>query len=493
MPETIKPDSEAANAAPSLIPPFMAFISYPHEDAFAASTLRDALISLDKDRIEVFFDESSITTGKNISQAIIAALGKSDWFIALGTDVVRQNFAWCGLELGMFMQDKLQKNTFDKCPIACLYTGTIPDLFHDRLQVKMVSLSPVHTSDLGSDIVPVEKSPIFKMLSDFAKGYRAYYNEASSDIVKDAHKEWAFKKAEIITDAYVVSLRSRIRNVWYPQKRIEISTSSVKFWEMPARAVPDDSDVTIDMPVYSLFRIGTPAGTTVGSMKWRAFNDLVSHEMGGPHLEFIINSVVCSVLPSRDEAINDHTFLAPNGTRYRVILTRHVLYRDGRRGFSINFIETLAVAQSGDSRTTMLVAAIMLASRFRFLFLENASEYSVDQVSRVDGEQMSIRLKKLLREWKKINMEAADHGLSDITAIKRLLPDHDDEVEELFSKWWAWVSDFEKSAARFIETPSPEARDAFVVTYSKVQAATDKVNRRFISLCLAAYERELGS
>jgi hypothetical protein len=472
---------------------FTAFVSYPHEDAFAAAALKDVLISLDDKRIDIFVDESSISTGKNIGNFISAALEKSDWFIALGTDVLRQNFAWCGLELGMFMADKMQKGTLEKCPIACLYNGDVPELFHDRLQVKMVSLREEHTTDLGPDIVPVAKSPVCKMLRDFAASYRTYYHIADAPVILAAHESWALQKASEVTDAYVVSLRSRIRNIWYPQKRIEINTSASKFWEMAGRSIPDDSEVAIDATVYGLFKIGMPSGITVRNLKWRAFSDEVSREMGGPHLEMIINAVVCSVLPNRDEAINDYTFVAPNGTRYRVILTRHVEYRDGRRSFSINLIETLGVQQSGDTGTTLLVSAIMLASRFRFLFLERSSEYSVDQVAKLESEQLVTRLKKLLREWKKINIEAADHGLADRSAIKRLLPGHEDEIDDLFTHWWSWVDEFEAAAALHIEAPTVQSRDAFVRTYSKVQLATDKVNRRFIGLCLSAYEREIDN
>jgi hypothetical protein len=98
--------------------------------------------------------------------------------------------------------------------------------------------------------------------------------------------------------------------------------------------------------------------------------------------------------------------------------------------------------------------------------------------------------KQLLREWKKIDMEAADAGLTDKGEIKRLLR-NEDEVDELYRSWWSWIVDFENAASKFIKASTVDNKEQLMKVYQKAHQCTDQVNRRFIALCLEAYEREL--
>ena len=138
----------------------------------------------------------------------------------------------------------------------------------------------------------------------------------------------------------------------------------------------------------------------------------------------------------------------------------------------------------------MLVAGILLASRFRFLFLEEASNFSLAQISKYESSRLVPKVRELLREWRKIDIEAADAGLSDKGELTRLIG-HPEEVDQLYADWWAWIEEFEVSANKFVGSPGEDSQASFICVYKKVKSSTDRVNRRFIALCLEAYERRL--
>ena len=59
---------------------------------------------------------------------------------------------------------------------------------------------------------------------------------------------------------------------------------------------------------------------------------------------------------------------------YRAVLTRHKLYKNGKRRFYVLLVETFDRRFVGDPDTSLLLTALMLASRFRFTFFERWNE-----------------------------------------------------------------------------------------------------------------------
>jgi hypothetical protein len=59
---------------------------------------------------------------------------------------------------------------------------------------------------------------------------------------------------------------------------------------------------------------------------------------------------------------------------YRAVLTRHKLYKNGKRRFYVLLVETFDRRFIGDPDTSLLLTALMLASRWRFTFFERWNE-----------------------------------------------------------------------------------------------------------------------
>ena len=65
---------------------------------------------------------------------------------------------------------------------------------------------------------------------------------------------------------------------------------------------------------------------------------------------------------------------ASNDKVYRALLARHILFENGNAKFEVLFFETLPRAFIGQQETSILLAGIVLASRFRFAYLEESEK-----------------------------------------------------------------------------------------------------------------------
>jgi hypothetical protein len=76
----------------------------------------------------------------------------------------------------------------------------------------------------------------------------------------------------------------------------------------------------------------------------------------------------------KTQEADDVTFRGKDGHIYRAILTRHKLYKNGKRRFYVLLVETFDRRFVGEAQTSMLLTALTLASRWRFTFFERWRE-----------------------------------------------------------------------------------------------------------------------
>lgn len=462
------------------------FISHPHEDLDVAAALREAILELDRSLIDVFLDQSHIAEGKQITATITDALTGASFFIGVGTDASRGPYAWCGLELGYFLA--IERNSSPS--VACLFHADIPDVFHPYKNIQLVSLLPEHTSEFTSDVTSIDQAPLTSFFKNLSKKFNQIF-PAQDPAEFFAHaQEWQRKSSLAVTCAYFKCLQTRVAEIWYPQKRLEIQVPSR--YEAVAQ-IPDDATVVIGSPTYSVLNLGFPAGSGDQVKKsWPDFCRLVIRQSGGEHLPRILSEIVQSVLPFASEPQNDLVFLAPNQKRYRIVLVKHQLYGNGRRDFIFNLIETLKSVNGGDQKSTMLTAAIMLASRYRSIFLEKEARYGRNSFTDLGNDDLILHCKQMLKDLQRINLDAAEDGFNDMGALSALLG-KGEAVKSLFDRWWPPLNTLEDAAAAFSLEPSIQTRSALLEAHIRFLDVSDSVNQKFMSMCLAAYQKVIDS
>lgn len=484
------PEAELSKAAPS--PQMSAnqsptiFISYPHEDYVIASKIEAAIKKLEGNRFDVFLDQSFILGGKEITSTIEESLDRTLYFVGVGTPAFRSNFAWCGQELGYFRAVRRRASPKPVEDITCLFHEDVPELFRQYKCFKIVALEDEQRSELG-DKSSVVDAPVYEFLTDIANRHNKLFPAQNAADFFAAASAWATEWSKEITNAYFAALQGRVKEKWYPQARLELEIEDGNFWDASQPEIPASATVKVEAMTYSILGLGVPSGLPRVIKSWSEFVEIILLQTGSDTLTKMIRDLILSVLPSKADAHNDFVYQAPNGRYYRIILVMHQVYGNRKREFVINLIETLDPNYGGDERTTILIGGIVLATQYRSIFLEKDARYAADALRRLRGDQLVLAVRRLLRDNQKISAEASRKGLSDRTALIKLLGDTE-EVGDLFQRWRRPFERMEQEARRFVDKPEAATREAFLTALDAFLANASEINERFISLCLRSYQ-----
>ncbi len=156
-------------------------------------------------------------------------------------------------------------------------------------------------------------------------------------------------------------------------------------------------------------------------MTWETFLQLTS----GRHKESwreAITSVISSSLPDQINVDNSQIILSSDESKtYRVVLTTSTKYWDDSREFNLYFVETLSRDEYGDKSTTLLLKGLELVCRYHFMFLENDSEFSSNNILAVREERLPEIAANLLRELNLMRRETMNVGLDQPTIWRKFV------------------------------------------------------------------------
>lgn len=487
----VRPGVSDFTAARSIGEKLAIFISYPTENHRIAQQIEDALRKFDRDKFDIFLDSSRIDEGGDLTATIENALERTDCFVGIGPGASRSNFSWCGMELGYFLATTKGKAR----RILAIYNNEVPDQFQRYKNVRVVSLEEKHRSELGPDLGKLEDSDLFSFFRDLSEEVGRRFPPASPGRYFEDARKWAEQSAREVTDSYFNTLQDRVKSTWFPQKRIEVRTDASVFWEKGSPKLPDQAVVVLEATTCGVLKYGVPREQASVTKTWKEFEEIVLQQTGGLNFTAMMTDVIVSALPNNAEALNDHFFLAPDEKSYRILLVMHRLYGNGKREFVVNLVETLRpISGEGNKETSVMTAAIMLASKYRFLFLEQESRYGTEKIGQAIKGNSTVAVRQLLKDMDRVHAEATKEGLADETALIKLFgPTEEYEVRDLFEKFWPPLIDMKTAASRFLEEPNNQTREAFVEKHRGFVALTQGINQRFIALCLSKYHSLIGN
>jgi hypothetical protein len=459
------------------------FISYPSDDFRIASAINEAVVRLPEGRLDTFLDKENIGGGEPIPQKIKDALKETIYFVGVATNVSRRSFEWCGLELGFY------QGSFDDAARreSCLYHLSFPQIFSTTKNFKVQSLGSEHKEQFLDELVVTSTSEVYAFLEGLAVLNEKLHRPQDSARYWEAIPGWAELYARKITDAFFISLQTRVEDAWYPQGRINIAVENGDFFKSESE-FPNDSQVTLSPTVYNILDIGIP--DSIRPMTWAAFKALVTDSAGHDILKRIISDVAMSALPSKANAKSDYVYQGPDQLFYRVLLVKHSVYGSKRREFTFNLIRTLEKVRSGNQTTTAVVAGIVLGSKYRSLFLEADAKYAPTAFADADHERTAATVEELLQDIDRIQADAAADGLANFSSLQSLLGDNP-KIKELFDDWWTVFPQLEATAKEYVKKRNAETFTEFHSSYEKFIAASRKNNREFLILCLDCYRKTL--
>jgi hypothetical protein len=480
------------------------FISYAHQDAIIAHAIRDQLTLLAErgqgaPLLKCFLDTESIPPGMKYEPVIRAALEEADWLVVVFTG---DQSVYCGYEIGMYSIIKPQgdKPAHEK-PVACL---------HDVELSKVPAVVEGYNTTLISRIAPYLPDPPNELTLDA----RRWWNSPVGNLLKTicASKGLYISEHRKNDPAqYQVDISQAASKISYA---FEIARQEDEESETPVQAA-------LELTMFPPFQIDDkripPQSALVGST--RAFEILglsVPHSLAAneaPHLTWgelrqALSRPECANIPWMDRLDtnirlatalkmpqpDDVTFRGRDRRIYRAVLTRHKLYKNGKRRFYILLVETFDRRFVGDPDSSLLLIALMLASRWRFTFFERWHDTLKQFDSRRSDPKFLDACKQLEYNMEWMENEGVELGADDPDAMVQAFGhEYKARVQRFYNDFYSAKNKMKSRLPQTFEGLKPETRSEVQAAIVEFLTTVKDQNAEFLKLCVGTYAHKIGT
>jgi hypothetical protein len=366
--------SSQAKPQPQAEPPVLRlFISYASEDVGIALAIAKGLReALGDGFAEVSMDKWFLQAGDVFKKELEAKLEKTNELVIVYTGVDKQSHSYTGWEVGYF--ERGMKNHPDR-RIVPLFLEQLPATAADTQGISLnVPRDRLHlgVEEFGAQNAVDKNDPACNWIRRLQESVQDIREQARYPRTPLRDEQDPVLCVQKIRLAIFGHLRTTVDTILKPQKQITMRTTgsalrkSENDLPLDALLVPQGAD----NPMTSIFGI---SGET---MSWSEFlqaaPDTYRHSW-----KQAISSVITSSLAESFNVDNSQIIISSNGLQtYRVVLTTATSYYNDVREFNLYFVQTLRQNEYGDEHTTLLLKGLELICRYRFMFLEPASEFS---------------------------------------------------------------------------------------------------------------------
>ncbi|WP_413990886.1 toll/interleukin-1 receptor domain-containing protein [Labrys okinawensis] len=475
-----------------------AFISYHHNDVHTARVLLDELQGLaqrgkGRDHLNIFLDIESVPPGALWKPTIDDGLRSHDWLLVIYSG---EQSDYVGYEVGTFEQFHDKKTEKGKAFITCIYDvdpKLIPATLTEKQNVAVPLLPetlPDHHSLSEADANELFTGALGTLLQNICK-YKALYvpdNEPNPADYRTAINQAAIN----IAQAFMVSRGSELKSQTSLQPGIEISFKNAS---QPITAIPEDAEVMGTSVSFSLFDLTLPwSENQAPKTTWSEFGKLIGNGTTTQWMRKIESDVVRAI-QYRGISSGDVSFLGADKKTYRPILVRHQLFYNGSRKFFVIFVETPNRRFAGNERSSLLLTGLILASRWRFIYLENW-KFTLESVfgESCPPEVFEDSCKQLLYNIDWIENESVELGASDQDALVAAFGiENKARTERFFTDWQAAKADLLKGLAAIGPRNSDEKRKQARQVIMTFLERSRSQNADFLHLCITQYSKQLLS
>ena len=475
------------------------FISYAHADRVVAAALREALTDIDRNRVECFLDYESIQSGEGWRERLEEALGAADWLVCVYTG---EQSEFCGYEVGVFTRGKALTASGADSRLVCLHDVDDPPGLFATSQNSLVKHLPPGVPPAPAHAAPAawsaeevrfyRESHVFRFLSDFCR-YKDLYP------VRDAAQaerqtQALLAAAKRVTLAFEAARASDVKSDTPTQLKLEVSFDAAS--PNLVDAVPDDAQVTGTFASFALFGLMPPmANKQLPSTTWAELRAACAQRSAANALW--MHSVEREMVDTmRGRALGTPEAIlsaASDGKLYRPILVRHLVRYDGTNQFDLVFVQALPRQFLGLRKTSLLLAGLVQASRFRFNFLEEPERVAAAFDDARSDREFAVACKQLRYDLDRIESEAAELGVLDREAFVAAFGAQRRAQAEGFIEGWNAAK-----AALLPQLPdpgtalTPQARGRARAAIAAFLAAMERENRSFVLAALDAYREEVA-
>jgi hypothetical protein len=466
------------------------FLSYHRADEQIAKALYSEIKDISP-RIECFLDTERIEGGEEWKEKLDEALQAADWLICIYTG---EQSDYCGYEVGVFSHTRSNARNDEDGRLVCIHdVPKIPDLFHDH-QNQRVEYPP----QLAAGDSPFDEAGFYSQ-SKLASFFRNLYAYDRLKVARDeSDREWISKKciekAKVITLAFQASRANDVYKEAPTQLGIEVSVRCASGEKVAA--VPDDARVKGTYESLRLFGLAPlRENEQLPATTWGAIKES-SKQHYGTHIPWIERLERDMVMAAAGSALSDSEaiFLSspPSRTPYRAILVSHQLNFNGSRYFNIVFVGTLPRYFLGDQKTSLMLAGLVVASRFRFAYLEQPVRIASQFSDAVSDAEFYGHYRQFLHDLERMKIESMELGLIDKTAFIQAFGERYQGMAESFLAGWekaraALDAALPASTTTIDATSRPKIKQAI----ADFLAAMAPENARFLRAAVKVYRDDL--
>lgn len=472
-----------------------AFISYAHEDAIIAEEIErqlNVLAGKGKGRslLKCFLDTKSIPAGQRFQPLIKSALEQADWLIAVFTD---HQSVYCGFEIGIYSVVKSHDNTpLDKKPVICLHDvdqSKIPGVvegYNTTLVSQVTPFDPKDPMPSGEEVKLWFDSPVGKFLRTFCSSKGLYTaNDSPDEFPVDIAKA-----AKLICNSFKVNRQEDLESATPVQAGLELTIFP---GDGELKRIPESSILVGSSRAFDILGLNLPLSLAGGQPPQVTWGQL-RHALSKPERANIpwmdkleVNVALAAALKASEP--NDVTFKGSrDGRIYQALLTRHKLFKNGKRRFYVLLAETFDRRFVGDPQTSLLLVALTLASRWRFTFFERWHETLMKfDPARTDKEfqDACVQLEHNM-EW--IECEGVELGADDIDAMVEAFGfENKARVQRFYSDWFVAKNKLNSELPQTFEGLTPEVRARVQTAIVDFLSSIKVQNAEFLELCIQTY------
>jgi len=475
-----------------------AFISYAHQDFIIADEMRNQLGGLAQhgmggNCLECFLDTESIMPGQKYEPVIRKALEQTNWLIVVFTG---DQSVYCGYEIGLysFMNDDSKPQ--EEKPVVCLHDvdrTKLPAVVAGYSTTQISRVAPYLPDNATASMPEVKlwwNSPLGKLLQDICQDKDLYSpnhrkrdpGQYELDIAKAASKiSYAFEAARQEDEESETPITAPLELVVYPP------------FDSTKNRIPENATVIGSSRAFDLLGMNPPLSldqALAPQVSWGQLRQTLARPEH-PNIPWIdkLETNISLAAALKTPEPDDVTFRATDGRIYRAILTRHKLYKNGKRRFYVLLVESFDRRFVGDQQTSMLLTALTLASRWRFTFERWRETFRSED--RTDKEfQDECRQFEYNMEW--MENEGIELGADDPDVLVSAFGfEHKARVERFYTDFRAAKKLMKSQLPPTFEDLKPEARPQVQKAIIDFLTAIKEQNAEFLKLCVDKYAERI--
>ena len=403
---------------------FRIFISYASEDLLIAEALRKCLIlALGEVVAEINMDKQFLEPGIDFRAQIMSKLETTDVLIVVYTGVQKTSHGFTGWEVGFF--DHIIRMSPGRTKVS-LYLDKPPAISAEDQGISMaLDIGPDRlrksSAEFESEISVRSDDPMCSLLEKWQEAVDEISKANGLGVPRRTQEQAPANCVKILKIGIFQSLKTTIDTTLKPQKQITIRATGAALQQSLQQGSGDLPGEAEIIPVGSGGSMGIFSLPDVNTT-WKQFLQSISESHYRDSWREAIAGVIMSSFPDHINVDNSQIIVSGDDKKtYRVILTTATKYYNDNREFNVYFVEGLQRPEYGDTDTTLLLKGLELVCRFRFMFLEEPSQFSAGNILANPPDLFQELVGRLLKELNLLRKDSRDVGLDDPTKWRRFV------------------------------------------------------------------------